>query len=244
MNDQAAVQDDAPAGEPGRQGHERSGGQDGMPGMYLRFAAMIATSTVVMFVLTYTNAYDVGHIHFSLERLYMALLMGGAMALVMLSFMVSMMYKSRTLNIVVVVTALIVSGAAYYASRAQAFVDDDEYMMAMIPHHSIAILTSERADIDDVRVRVLADEIIKAQRREIKEMEWLLNDIEENGLATTEQEAADRPVPDFEATAAPAGELSDVSNGQWLAVAIEHLMTVAPTGAAGEAEGLPAPAPQ
>ena len=77
--------------------------------MYLRFAAMIATSTVVMFILTYSNTYDAGHIHYSQERLYMALLMGGAMALVMLSFMVSMMYKNRTLNTVVVMTALVAS---------------------------------------------------------------------------------------------------------------------------------------
>ena len=67
----------------------------------------------------------------------------------------------------------------------------------MIPHHSIAILTSERAHIEDVRVRELADGIIDAQRREIKEMEWLIADIEANGKATTQAEAAQRPVPNF-----------------------------------------------
>lgn len=191
--------------------HGRDGSQDGGDErkekkherrMYWRFAAMIATSTTVMFVLTYSNTYQFGHIHYSQERLYMALLMGGAMALVMLSFMVSMMYKNRTLNAVVIVTAVLVFLAAYGASRAQLFIDDERYMGGMVPHHSIAILTSERADIDDVRVRELADQITKAQRLEIKEMEWLLEDIEENGLATTEEEAKSRPVPDFEATAA------------------------------------------
>jgi uncharacterized protein (DUF305 family) len=68
----------------------------------------------------------------------------------------------------------------------------------MIPHHSIAILTSERANIDDVRVRELADEIIRAQRREIKEMEWLIDDIAANGTAENQAEAETRPVPDFE----------------------------------------------
>jgi uncharacterized protein (DUF305 family) len=72
-------------------------------------------------------------------------------------------------------------------------------MSAMIPHHSIAILTSERANINDVRVRELADEIIEAQRREIKEMNWLLDDIRANGIASSQSEAAARPVPDFEA---------------------------------------------
>ncbi len=72
-------------------------------------------------------------------------------------------------------------------------------MKAMIPHHSIAILTSERANIDDVRVRELADAIIEAQRREIAEMEWLIDDIAENGVAATEEEAEARPVPEFTA---------------------------------------------
>ena len=95
---------------------------------------------------------------------------------------------------------------ALFLSRSQLFVDDEAYMNGMIPHHSIAILTSERADIDDVRVRKLADDIIKAQRKEIKEMEWLLNDIADNGEATTEAEAAERPVPPFEGELNPDGE--------------------------------------
>lgn len=64
---------------------------------------------------------------------------------------------------------------------------------------------SERADIDDVRVRELADGIIKAQRKEIKEMDWLIDDIEQHGPATTEEEARQRPVPDFEGEAAGDG---------------------------------------
>ena len=81
--------------------------------------------------------------------------------------------------------------------RSQVTVTGVDYMEGVIPHHSIAILTSERARIDDVRVRELADEIIAAQRREIREMEWLIADIRANGEATTEAEAAVRPVPDF-----------------------------------------------
>ena len=89
--------------------------------------------------------------------------------------------------------------SALWLSRSQFFVDDQAYMKGMIPHHSIAILTSERADIDDVRMRELANEIIEAQRREIEEMDWLIRDIEENGEATTRQEAETRPVPQFDA---------------------------------------------
>ena len=170
--------------------------------MYVRFALMIATSTAVMFVLTYTNSFAVDHVRWSVERFYMALLMGAAMALVMLAFMRSMMYRNGTLNLAVVALALVLGGAALYLSRSQALVDDQAYMKGMIPHHSIAILTSERAQIQDVRVRELADGIVEAQRREIKEMDWLVEDIEQNGPATTGAEAAQRPIPDFEGPAA------------------------------------------
>ena len=169
--------------------------------MYLRFAAMIATSMTVMFVLTYTNAFAWEHVRWSEERFYMAVLMGGAMALVMLAFMRSMMYRNGRLNLVIVGVALALMAGGYTLSRSQALVDDTAYMKGMIPHHSIAILTSERAGIEDVRVRELADGIIAAQREEIKEMDWLIADIDEHGPATTQEQADERPVPDFEGRA-------------------------------------------
>ena len=167
--------------------------------MYLIFAAMIATSTVTMFLLTYTNAFTWSHMTFSEERVYMALLMGSVMAIIMLGFMWSMMYKNRKDNVAIIVAALVVGGSALWLSRSQALVEDEAYMKGMIPHHSIAILTSERAGIGDLRVRELADGIITAQREEIAEMKWLLEDIQENGAATTREEAQRRPVPTFEA---------------------------------------------
>ncbi len=173
-------------------------GMDGHGRQYLRFGAMILTSTVVMFALTYTNVFQLDHARWSQERVYMALLMGAAMALVMLGFMWSAMYRDVRANALVIGVAIIVGVGALWASRAQVLVDDDAYMGGMIPHHSIAILTSERANIDDVRVRELADGIIKAQRKEIKEMSWLINDIEANGAATTQEQAEQRPIPDFE----------------------------------------------
>lgn len=167
--------------------------------MYLVFTAMIATSTVTMFLLTYTNAFTWGHMTFSEERVYMAILMGSAMAIIMLGFMWGMMYKNLKLNVAIIVAALVVGGSALWLSRSQTLVQDEAYMKGMIPHHSIAILTSERSQISDVRVRKLADEIIKAQRIEIDEMKWLIEDIEQNGPATTAEEAEQRPVPEFEA---------------------------------------------
>lgn len=179
---------------------DRMSGPDMKNGLdpYVRFAGMIATSTVVMFVLTYTNVFDIAHIQFSQERLYMAILMGSAMAIVMMAWMWKM-HPDRRRNVAIVAGAVVVGIAAFLFSQSQTLVHDVNYMRGMIPHHSIAILTSERAGIEDVRVRELADEIIEAQRREIAEMEWLIRDIEQNGAATTEAEAAARPVPSFEA---------------------------------------------
>ena len=121
------------------------------------------------------------------------------MAIIMLSFMWGMMYKNVKINVAIIVVAVVVGASALWLSRSQFFVDDQAYMKGMISHHSIAILTSDRADIDDLRVRELANEIIKAQRREIKEMDWLIRDIEENGEVTTREEAETRPVPQFDA---------------------------------------------
>ncbi len=158
---------------------------------------MIATSTLVMFGLMYLNTYQIDHVFFSETRTYMALYMGGAMAIVMLLFMLHM-YDDKRANVAILAGATLLFVGSLYLVRSQDTVSDQAWQKAMIPHHSIAILTSERANIEDVRVRALANEIIKAQRREIKEMEWLIEDIKANGKAETAEEAAARPAPDFE----------------------------------------------
>lgn len=164
---------------------------------YSRFFAMIATSTVVMLGLMYLNSYSIiAHAFWSETRFYMAFVMGAAMAVVMLSFMLGM-YQDRKVNISIYVGSVLVFALALFLVRSQITVSGSSYMSAMIPHHSIAILTSERANIEDVRVRELADRIIEAQRKEIKEMEWLLDDIDQNGLATTQAQARERPLPEF-----------------------------------------------
>jgi uncharacterized protein (DUF305 family) len=144
---------------------------------YWRFAAMIATSTVVMFGLMYLNTYEVEHVFWSETRAWMALVMGAAMAIVMLAFMLSM-YPNRRLNVAIFAGATVVFALALWLVRSQVTVGDVAYMRAMIPHHSIAILTSSRAQLSDPRVRKLADEIVEAQEREIAEMKYLVSDLE------------------------------------------------------------------
>jgi magnesium-transporting ATPase (P-type) len=166
---------------------------------YITFGAMIATSMIVMYVLMYLNTYEISHVQWSETRFYMTLIMGSAMAVIMLTFMRSM-YNNRKMNVAIYLGSLVVFLVALFLVRSQTTVQDESYMRAMIPHHSIAILTSGRARIEDVRVRELAELILEAQRREIKEMNWLLEDIRENGIVSTETEAETRPVPEFEAS--------------------------------------------
>lgn len=146
---------------------------------YSTFALMIVVGTIIMFGLMYLNVYSVDHVFFSETRAYMALIMGATMAFVMLAFMWNM-YPNKEINILILGTSVLVFGVSLWLVRSQTTVDDVAYMRAMIPHHSIAILTSERAKITDPRVRKLADEIIEAQRKEIEEMTGFITDLEQN----------------------------------------------------------------
>jgi len=144
---------------------------------YSRFALMIASSTVAMYGMMYLNTYDFQHIYWSQTRAWMALYMGAGMAIIMMAYMRTM-YPSRRVNLAILVTAAVVFAGSVYMLRSQRTVDDLSWMRAMIPHHSIAILTSERARISDPRVRDLANEIIETQRREIALMQELIADLE------------------------------------------------------------------
>ncbi|PHQ35245.1 DUF305 domain-containing protein [Rhodopirellula bahusiensis] len=144
---------------------------------YRLFGAMIATSTAVMLLLMYLNTYAIDHVYWSETRFYMALVMGATMAMIMLSFMLGM-YKSRKTNVAIFATSVAVFAGSLYLVRSQETVEDVSWMKAMIPHHSIAILTSERAEITDPRVRELADQIIQTQKKEIAEMQRLIADLE------------------------------------------------------------------
>ncbi len=156
---------------------------------YRRFLAMIGTSTVVMFGLMYLNTYAYDHVFFSETRFWMAFVMGASMAVIMLGFMLKM-YKNPKKNAAIFLGSAVVFAATLWLVRSQQTIDDVDYMKAMIPHHSIAIMTSERAHIRDPRTRELAKAIITAQRREIAEMKYLIAQIEANGVRSTTAEPA------------------------------------------------------
>lgn len=146
----------------------------------MKFSLMVVVSTGVMFALMYVSAHKLEHVYWSETRFYMALIMGGAMSVIMMAFMFGM-YSSRAINISVLVAGAAIVGIALYLVRSQQTIDDVDWMKAMIPHHSTAILTSERADLKDARVRRLADQIIETQRREIEQMQELISELESGG---------------------------------------------------------------
>lgn len=155
--------------------------QSKMEGMgWGRFAAMIATSTIIMVALMYQLVYTSDHVTVSLNRLIASLVMGCVMTIVMLSYMWPM-YKGLATKIAVLVLAALLGATFLYVNRSQALIGDTDFMKSMIPHHSIAINNARKASISDPRVRELADEIIEAQVREIAVMQRLLEDIDRNG---------------------------------------------------------------
>jgi hypothetical protein len=170
-----------------------------------RFAAMIGTSTFVMFFLMYQLIYSTDHATFSVNRLIASLVMGCVMAVVMLGFMWSM-YHGRGIKIAVVVVATLLGMALLSVNRSQAVIGDVAFMRSMIPHHSIAVNNARKASISDPRVRRLADGIIESQVREIAEMKMLIEDIERSGeRGTTDLPARSAELtPEMEAEARQA----------------------------------------
>lgn len=154
--------------------------EDSMTMSWGRFAAMIAISTAIMFVLMYQLVDSRDHVMFSLNRLIASLVMACVMSIVMLTFMWRM-YEGRIVKTGVIAVAALLGTTLLLVNRNQTLVDDTRFMKAMIPHHSIAVNNARKASIRDPRVRKLADEIIESQIREIVEMKLLLDDIATSG---------------------------------------------------------------
>ena len=145
---------------------------------YSKFFIMLTLSFMAMYVTMYLNTYSLDHVYFSMTRFYMACLGISVMGVIML-LMMKGMYTERKKNLAILIGSVILFGLALSLVRMQRpVIGDVLYMKGMIPHHSIAILTSERADIKDPEVRKLAGEIIAAQKKEIEEMKKMINRLE------------------------------------------------------------------
>ena len=157
--------------------NEHNNNKEGMS-QYTKFFLMLGASFIAMYITMYLNTYEFDHVRFSLTRFYMVCLGISTMAVIMLLFMLNM-YKNKKKNIAILIgSAVLFLGALGLVREQKSTVGDVLWMKAMIPHHSIAILTSERADIQDPEVKKLADDIIKAQRKEIEEMNAIIKRLE------------------------------------------------------------------
>ena len=141
---------------------------------YQKFFLMLLCSFLTMYAVMYLNVFEFDHVYFNLTRVYMSLLMVTPMAILMILMMPSM-YKDRKKNIVIILTGIIIFIISLIFLRKQILIADEQYMLAMIPHHSSAILTSMNADIKDPEVKILTEEIIKTQEKEIALMKEILN---------------------------------------------------------------------
>ncbi|WP_291291790.1 DUF305 domain-containing protein [Enterococcus sp.] len=144
---------------------------------YVRFGVMILVSTIVMFGMMYLNVFQWDHVFYSQTRLFMALMMGAVMAMIMLLFMWKM-YENKKWNLAILAASVLVFCGSLFMVRSQTAVDDVKWMKAMIPHHSIAILTSTNAAIKDPEVKELADDIIQTQKEEIEKMKEMIERLE------------------------------------------------------------------
>ena len=141
---------------------------------YKMLSVMMIISFLIMYIVMFLNMDSIGHYHTSATRIYMAIMMVAPMAVVMMMLM-GKMYPNKKKNTAIIITAIIVCSAALTGLRTQTPISDVQYMKAMIPHHSSAIMTSKHAHIKDPEVRKLADSIIASQEREIHQMETILN---------------------------------------------------------------------
>lgn len=144
---------------------------------YLKFFVMLLVSGIIMYFIMFLNIFQINHYSSSLTRLYMTLLMVAPMAITMLLFMWKM-YNNKKLNIVILITSSCVFLVSLFFLRNQAFISDVQWMKAMIPHHSSAILTSSNAKFENEKVQKLATDIIETQKREIDMMKKYINEIE------------------------------------------------------------------
>lgn len=149
-------------------------------GSYTKFVGMLVASFIAMYITMYLNTYSMDHVYFSLTRFYMSCLGISAMAIIMFVAMRAM-YQNKNKNVAIIFVSIsLFIGALSLVRDQKSTVGDVLWIKAMIPHHSIAILTSERADIKDPEVKELANAIIEAQKTEIGEMKALIKRLEDN----------------------------------------------------------------
>jgi uncharacterized protein (DUF305 family) len=141
---------------------------------YMRLGVELAIDFLIMYLVMYSMIATLKHFHLNLNNVYMTLMMVAPMAVVML-FAMRSMFPSRRLNLLVVTLAVAGFTLGWYGMRTQAAIGNSEFLRAMIPHHSGAILMCEQAKITDAEILTLCRQIVESQQREISQMEAILS---------------------------------------------------------------------
>ena len=140
---------------------------------YGRFFIMIVLHFIAMYIFMYAMVNVFGNVFNSLNQIYMAALMTASMVLIELPLM-SSMYKSKKLNMIILAASAIVLIGSWFGIRQQAAIDDRQFVRSMIPHHAGAILMCQQASIQDQEIHMLCKNIISSQQTEIDQMKTIL----------------------------------------------------------------------
>jgi hypothetical protein len=139
---------------------------------YLMFWVNMILGLVVMYVVMFTMIDGTGDFRNNLNMFYMAVTMWAPMGIFMLATMPGM-FPNRKANTALYVAFALLTAGSFWATRAQALIDDRQFIASMIPHHSGAILMCREASLADPELVALCGEITKAQREEIDQMEGI-----------------------------------------------------------------------
>jgi uncharacterized protein (DUF305 family) len=142
-------------------------------GHYWRLAIELLIDFAIMYLVMYSMIATLDHFHLNLNNVYMTLMMVAPMAVVMLVAMRSM-FPSRRLNLIVAALAVAGFAIGWFGMRTQAAIGNSEFLRAMIPHHSGAVLMCEQAPVTDPEIVALCRQIVESQQREIAQMEAIL----------------------------------------------------------------------
>lgn len=153
--------------------HEDHAHQEKSKSPYRDLGIMTAAHIGIMYVAMFAMIDRAGYFYNNTNMLYMALLMAAPVTLIMV-FSMRHMYPDARINMAVGLACVLLTAGSFYAIRAQIGVGDAQFIRAMIPHHSGAILMCREATISDPELTQLCKGIIESQQREIDQMEAIL----------------------------------------------------------------------
>jgi len=119
--------------------------------------------------------YNVNHIRFHLNDVYMALLMTSWMIVLDSIYHYNDHQNNDYQNNIAIIIGIISIIVLIYLIKNQVLIDDKQFINGMIPHHSMAILMAEKIKNKSKNKKIidLANNIIKTQNKEIEYMKLI-----------------------------------------------------------------------